>query len=151
MNKLLFILPLFWTINSYAYSTGLPMPPLTLSSGSITVTATGSSSVTVTSYAGKVPFLSFRKDYSVTPVTTGSYSQLVASTSVASSSIEIFDSSGQPLYLAFGGSGSEVNKVLDYPGGNGLIPLLIPAGTRLSIIAVTATASSGELDINFYQ
>jgi hypothetical protein len=91
-----------------------------------------------------------RNDYTVTAVTTSAYVQLVASTTSLANEIEIFDSSGQTLTLAIGASGSEVNQINIFPGGNGRIPLSIPAGTRVSIKAISATASVGELDINFY-
>lgn len=91
-----------------------------------------------------------RNDYSTTNVTTSAYVQLVASTTLQANEIEIFDSSGQTLVLAVGSAGSEVNQVHVFPGGNGRIPLLIPSGSRLAIKAVSATASVGELNINFY-
>jgi len=91
-----------------------------------------------------------RNDYTVTSVTTAAYTQLIASTSAAYSALEIFDSSGQTLKLAIGGAGSEVDQFLIFPGGNGRIPFTVAAGSRISIRAVSATASAGEIDINFY-
>lgn len=107
--------------------------------GSVPVTQSGLSSVGIA-----------RSDYSTTSVTTSAYVELIASTSAASSQLEIFDSSGQTLVLAFGGAGSEVDKIYITPGGNGIVPLTIPSGTRLSIKAVSATASEGEITINLY-
>ena len=60
------------------------------------------------------------------------------------------DSSGQTLKLALGGAGSEVDKFLITPGGNGKIKFRVPSGSRVSIKAVSATASTGEIDINFF-
>ena len=100
--------------------------------------------------AGNVPYNLVRNVYSSTNVTTAAYVQLVASTSEVTNAVEIFDSSGQTLAIAFGGSGSEVNQFYVYPGGNGRIPCLIPTGTRVSIIAISANATAGEIDINFY-
>lgn len=91
-----------------------------------------------------------RNDYTSTSVTTGAYVQLLASTSGTVNEIEIFDSSGQTLVLATGGLGSEVDHVYVFPGGNGRIPLAIGSGVRVSIKAVSATANSGEIAINFY-
>jgi hypothetical protein len=65
--------------------------------------------------------------------------------------LEIFDSSGQTMELGMGASGSETRIALILPGGNGQIPILIQQGTRLSVRAVSGTASSGELDLNAYQ
>jgi hypothetical protein len=92
-----------------------------------------------------------RNDYTSTNVTTAAYVQLVASTSNDASQIEIFDSSGQTLVLAVGAAASEVDQINIFPGGNGRVPLFIPSGSRVSIKAVSATASVGEIDINFYQ
>jgi hypothetical protein len=89
--------------------------------------------------------------YSTTNVTTGAWVQLLASVgSTAIKEIEIFDSSGETLEIGIGAAGSEVSESYIIPGGNGRIPLQIPEGTRLSVRAVSATANSGELIINFY-
>ena len=87
-------------------------------------------------------------NYSTTNVTTSAYVQLVASTSSAINQLQIFDSSGQALYLATGAAGSEVNQLVIFPGGNGTIALAIPASTRIAIKAISGTASSGSLYIN---
>jgi hypothetical protein len=91
-----------------------------------------------------------RNDYTVTPVTTGAWVQLVASMSHTAQEIEIFDSSGQTLALGFGASGSEVAQINILPGGNGRVKLVVPSATRVSIKAISANASVGEIDINFY-
>lgn len=100
---------------------------------------------------GKVAVQFVRNVYSSTNVTTGAYVQLIASTSGAATEIEIFDSSGQTLKIAVGGVGTEVDQIIDYPGGNGRVPLAIPAGSRVSIRAISGTASTGEIDINLYR
>lgn len=88
-------------------------------------------------------------DFSSVNVTSLAYFEIVAS-AAASRKIQIFMSSGEPLYLAFGAAASEVNKMFIIPGGNGLIDLVIPAATRLSIKAVNVvTVSSGVLLINY--
>lgn len=91
-----------------------------------------------------------RNDYTSTSVTTAAFVQLVASTTSATNLIEVFDSSGQTMALATGAAASEVIQFYIFPGGNGQIPLSIPAGTRISIKAISATASVGEIDLNFY-
>lgn len=90
-----------------------------------------------------------RYDY-IVPVTTADYTEIVALTADDASAVEIFDSSGQTMVLAFGGAGAEVDKIYIFPGGNGRIPLTVPAGTRLSVKAVSATATAGELTVNLY-
>lgn len=89
-------------------------------------------------------------DYSSTNVTTSAYVQLVASTASTVNKIEIFDSSGEALILAVGGAGSEVDQLYIFPGGNGPVDLAIPASSRISVKAKTATASSGFLAVNLY-
>jgi len=91
-----------------------------------------------------------RNNYASTPVTTGAWVQLIASTASAVNMMEIFDSSGQTMEIGTGAAASETRLVIVFPGGNGQIPVNIPAGTRVSVRAVSASASVGELDINFY-
>ena len=91
-----------------------------------------------------------RIDYTSTSVTTGAYVQLLLSTAGAVNEVEIFDSSGQTLVLATGLAASEVDQVYIFPGGNGRIPLAIAASIRVAIKAVSATASTGEISVNFY-
>ena len=88
--------------------------------------------------------------YSSTNVTSGAYVQLVASTTSATNMIEIFDSSGVALYFATGAAGSEVNQFVIYPGGNGQVNFAIAASTRLSVKAVSTSATSGTGIINLY-
>lgn len=99
---------------------------------------------------GRTPVTFIRNDYSSVNVTTAAYVQLVASTGSTINKIEIFDSSGQTLKIAFGAAASEVDKFLVFPGGNGPIDINIPASTRVSIRAVSADATVGEIDVNFY-
>ncbi len=122
--------------------------------------AAGSLSVVLASDQGSVPVVSVgksavnkvRNDYTSTSVTTAAYVQLLSAAqfTTACTEVEIFDSSGQTLLLATGGAGSEADQVYIIPGGNGRIPLAIAASTRISVKAVSATASVGELVVNFY-
>jgi hypothetical protein len=123
------------------------------------VTGTGSQRVTIASDnspistkvgGSAVANQPIRNDYTVTAVTTGAYVQLVASTTAACNQIQVFDSSGQTMALATGGAGSEVIQCYIFPGGNGPIPLAIASGVRVSVKAISATASVGEIDINFF-
>lgn len=91
-----------------------------------------------------------RNDYSSVNVTTSAYVTLVNSTSLDINQIDIFDSSGQTLVIATGGVSSEVDQFYVFPGGNGPVPIHIAAGTRLSIKAVSATANSGSIALNFW-
>lgn len=90
-----------------------------------------------------------RVDYSATPVTTAAYTELTASTSTAIYLLNIFDSSGYPIILATGGAGAESDLLYIPPGGfPGPTEVYIAAGTRLSIKAIGATASTGDLVLN---
>lgn len=90
-----------------------------------------------------------RNDYSSVNVTTAAYVELVASTAGLYKKLQIFDSSGQTLKIAIGAAASEVDILLVFPGGNDMIEVNIPAASRVSIRAVSATASVGELCVNF--
>jgi hypothetical protein len=100
--------------------------------------------------AGRAKVNQLYNDYVSTNVTTAAYVQLIASTAAVTNKIEIFDSSGEALILAIGGAGSEVDQLYIFPGGNGAIDLAIPAASRVSVKAKTATANSGFLAINLY-
>jgi hypothetical protein len=115
------------------------------------VIASDQSAIPVSSSSpGNTPLQFVRNDYSSVNVTTAAYVQLIASTSGITNVIEVFDSSGQTLVIAFGAPAAEVDKFLVFPGGNGRITCAIPAATRVSIKAVSATANVGEIDINLY-
>jgi hypothetical protein len=95
---------------------------------------------------------SVRLSYAGTSVTTGAWVQLIASTAAVINAITLFDSCGQTLELGTGAAASETRKLIIPPGGiGGVIPLAIPASTRVSIRAVSATCSSGEIDITGMQ
>lgn len=90
-----------------------------------------------------------RNDHSSTNITTGAYVTLVASLASDVSALHIFDSSGKAMYLAVGPAASEVDQIYIVPGGTDLVPLAIPAGSRVSIKAVSSTINKGELLISF--
>lgn len=93
---------------------------------------------------------SVRNDYTGTPVTTGAWVQLIASTPSAASALLVFDSSGSTLEIGTGGAGVETRVLLVTPGGpDALVPITVPSGTRVSIRAVSADATAGEFDANF--
>lgn len=96
------------------------------------------------------PLLFADLDFSVTNVDNTAYVELIADIGATESKkVQIFMSSGDPLYLAFGAAASEVDQIIVIPGGNGLIDLSISANTRLSLKAVDAvTVSSGRIIIN---
>lgn len=100
------------------------------------------------SYADVAP-VNVRNVYSTTNVTTAAWVELIASTPNNLTQMYIFDSSGKTLMLGEGASGFETNLMLIVPGGNGHVLQNISAGKRISIKAVSGTASAGELDAIF--
>ncbi len=119
--------------------------------GAIPVAATFPASIVVT-VAGGAYADSVRNVYSSTNVTTGTWVQLIASTAAVINCLTVFDSSGQTLKLGIGAAMAETITMIIPPGGlGGCIPLHIAAGTRLSIEAISGTASTGELDITGLQ
>jgi hypothetical protein len=111
--------------------------------------ATGGLPTSATSPQGSAPSnASAFSDHAVTPVTTGAYVQIVASTTLATNKMLIFDSSGETLIMASGASGFETDLFYIFPGGLDM-PMQIPAGPRLSVKALTGNATGGYLAINF--
>lgn len=116
--------------------------------GSVPVVIASDQSAVKVSMQGKVKVALLTNDYTGTNVTTSAYVQLTASTSDDISRLHVFDSSGQALVLAVGAAASEVDQFYIPPGGIDSIDLAIPSGSRISIKAVSATASSGALYIS---
>ncbi len=81
--------------------------------------------------------------YSSTNVSTSAYTQLIASTVANCGRLEITDTSGKILKIAKGASGSEQDICTVAISGTVVIPYYLPLGTRLSIIAVDSTATTG--------
>lgn len=81
--------------------------------------------------------------YSSGTVTTSVYVTLIAATAVACNKLEIYDSSTKILKIALGSAGNEVDICSCPVSGIAVIPYYIPKGSRISIIAVDATASTG--------
>ena len=86
----------------------------------------------------------------VTPVTTSAYTQIAASTSAVARLVEIYDTSGEILVLAFGAAAAEADQIYIPQGGNGPVRLLIPESTRLSVKAVSGNTAGGYLLINTF-
>jgi len=91
-----------------------------------------------------------RNDYSSTNVTTSAYVELDAALDKDVSAIDIFDSSGQTLLIATGAAGAEIDLFYIMPGGLERQDCYLSQGVRLSVKAVSATASTGELTINLW-
>lgn len=142
-----------WPVNQTTVSSG----PIQYSKNgsnttvSIDTTTPSSSNPLPVEDAGKSYLGSVRLDYSSTTVTNAAWTQLLASVGASGVfGLTLFDSGGYAMELGIGGAGSEVRTLLIPPGGfNGVIPLNITGGTRLSIRAVgAASVSAGEININ---
>ena len=68
--------------------------------------------------------------------------------------IQISNSGAQPLLLALGSAGNEVNTgivIAPASGGQWLIPIEIKSGVRISVKSLNATQSSGIVSICYFQ
>lgn len=81
--------------------------------------------------------------YAGTNVTTGAYVTLIASTAKATAHLEITDTSTKILKLAIGAAGDEIDICSVPVSGTVVVPYWIPKGTRISIKAIDATATTG--------
>lgn len=106
---------------------------------------------TVTTTPISVPYVTSTDTlHGAIPVTTGTWVQLIASTSAIINRLTCFSSSGSVLELGIGAAGSESRTLLLPPGGfDATVLLTIPASTRISVRAVDVNATSGELQFNF--
>lgn len=126
-------------------ATALPLPTGASTSALQTSTLTA---VNASKQKGKtVPHTTFQ-NYSTTNVTTGAWVQLISSVTANIDEIQIFDSSGQTLELGIGAAASETRLFLISPGGT-TVQARIASGSRVSIRAVSGTASSGALVVNY--
>jgi hypothetical protein len=81
---------------------------------------------------------------------TSAWLELVASLGQAINFIEIFDSTGFTSRLGTGAASSEIDLLLDTPGGNGHIPVFLAAGTRIALRPMTTPPAGSEVVINFW-
>jgi len=98
--------------------------------------------------SGRSKVAILRNNNSSTNITSAAYVQLTASTGALINKLQIFLSSDASLYLAVGAGGAEIDQIYIFPGGNGDVELTIAAGSRISVKAVSTSATSGELLIN---
>jgi hypothetical protein len=127
-----------------------PLPVLNYdSSGVEVVPAKESTLQSVLSKLTYAPRNKARIDFSSTNVTSGAWVELISTVgATAIKRVQIFMSQGNALELGFGAAASEVSQMFLFPGGNEVFEMDIPAGTRLSVKAVSSTASTGELLVN---
>lgn len=84
-------------------------------------------------------------------ITSGAYVQLIASTAYNTSEIEIDNTTGKTLNIAFGAVGFEVEFFVVPTKGLSRQAIAIPAGTRISVIAAyNGTEGVGEVNVNLF-
>lgn len=89
--------------------------------------------------------------YATTNVTTSAYVQLVAATPITVSRLQVCDTSGKILKISSGAASSELDLFTVSVSGCVIVPYYIIAGTRLSIKAVDANATTGYNTVSFLQ
>jgi hypothetical protein len=84
--------------------------------------------------------------YSGTNVTSGAWVQLIAATAADINELMLDDSSGRALELGVGAAGFEARALIIPPGGfNAPLHLRIASGSRISLRAISTTASAGDI------
>lgn len=106
--------------------------------------STGTTPVQIVSATQK----SYIIDMASTNMTTA-YLQIIASTPGVINSFEVFNGSGEPMFLATGAAAAEISQYVIPPGGTtGFVMLAIPAGTRIAVKTFANTVSSGYFILN---
>jgi hypothetical protein len=90
-------------------------------------------------------------DTSSTSIGASAYVQIVAKTSSACSAVVVSNPGAQPLKIAVGSAGHEVDNGGVIPPGaiNEMIPMEIPNGSRVTLKSLIGTQSSGIVCIGF--
>ena len=127
----------------------LPLPngAATSNNQSTMITSLASIDSKLTPLSSKTIVDKVRWNYATTSVTTLTLTTVLNSLSGAVTECDIFDSSGQTLYFAPSTGGS----VIVVPGGNGKVPIVLPATTGIALQAISANATAGEFDLNCYK
>ena len=86
-----------------------------------------------------------------TNITTASYVQISASTPINMTRMYVINATSSVLILGYGASGSEIGYVAIPASSAGSYDVglnVIPAGSRIAVIAQSATASSGYVTVS---
>ena len=89
----------------------------------------------------------YENDCSSSPINTGAWTQLIASTSAAIFRIHFYNGAGISIKLAIGGAGAESEIFRIVPGGE-MLDFYVAASTRISI-QPTANLTDGLLIVNY--
>jgi len=89
--------------------------------------------------------------YGTTNVTTSAYVTL-GNAPITSGTALVCDSSGQIVKIAFGSVGNEVDQFTGFINGCVMVPLTmnISSGTRISLKAVSASATTGFFTLSLF-
>ena len=93
--------------------------------------------------AGRV--MADKSSLAVSSITAAAYTQLIASTAAICSLIDVTNTTGEPMIIAVGGAGAEVDRFYVGPAGSVLMPITIAASSRISAKSLGSTATSGYL------
>lgn len=108
--------------------------------------------LSVGSPVGRDSIFLYRRAYGTDPLNlVDGYEEVTPGLEDSINEIDIFDSSGRTLVIAFGAAGFEEDQFWVVPGGNGTVPIVIPAGTRVALKAISGNATSGENLMTFYK
>jgi hypothetical protein len=96
-----------------------------------------------------------RLNYATTNVATGAFTQVLTACRTDIKSVEIFDSGGGEMILAYGPASSEKTAMRVFPGGtSGPTTLLLNSGMRLALkcadSSTPATVSAGVFIMNLF-
>lgn len=84
------------------------------------------------------------------PITTAAYTEVSSGTGFSTSEIEIDNTTGVTLIVAFGSPGGEVDTFFVFAKGLSRQAISIPAGTRISLKATGNNATYGEVNFNTF-
>lgn len=84
------------------------------------------------------------------PITTGAWTDLVASLADDVTEIQIYNTTGKTMKLATGAASSEVQIAVIPPGVPFVLKYIASAGTRFSVQAVEGNATVGSICANFF-
>lgn len=91
----------------------------------------------------------FSQDTSGNGITTAAWDEVASSLSGSTSSVVIYNGTTSLLKLGYGPAGSEIDSVLIPASASLHVPLLLEAGKRVAIRAVSANATSGFVGLSF--
>lgn len=101
--------------------------------------------------AGPIEAQTSRTKFTSTNVSTSAYTQIISSTTKTLRAVTVLNTcANTPLQLALGAAGSETVQItIPANMSNAVtIPLTAPYASRISVIALDTTATTGELQVN---